>query len=113
MAELNHIRKMRKNTGNKRKVEADVEDILHLLFEADRVKAVLPKFAVIDINTLPHIPLEEVDGTVVMAKVASSLTSEMGGVVKSITENLACDVDTAGLDCGVTVERITSSFKKP
>ena len=106
---LRNVRKkVRKNTGTKNKVESD---ILHLCYEADRVKAELPRFAAVDINTFPHIPLEEVDGAIVMAKVASGLTSEIEGVMKSITASFSGDVDTAGLDCGAIAEEITSNFK--
>ena len=68
----------------KKKAEADVADILLLLMEADRVKVNLPRFAVIDINTLPHVPLEEVDGGVIMEKVAASMASELEGTVKRV-----------------------------
>ena len=43
-------KKIRKNTGHKRKVESDVEDILELCYAADRMKVEMPRFASIDIN---------------------------------------------------------------
>ena len=54
---LRNVRKkVRKNTGTKNKIESDVDDILHLCYEADRAKAELPRFAAVDINTFPHPP---------------------------------------------------------
>ena len=111
--ELSHVRKIsRKNTGSKLKAEADVEDILHLLMEADRAQVKLPRFAAIDINKFPHIPLEEVDGSVILERVAASITRELEGTVKSMKESMAVDFDTAGLDCGAKLEEMTSSLKK-
>ena len=56
LAQLSHIRKkVRKNTGNKKKLDGDVEVILQLLFEADRLKVGFPKYATVDINKFPHI----------------------------------------------------------
>ena len=110
---MSHVRKItRKNTGLKMKAEADGDDILLLLMEADRVKVNLPRFAVIYINTLPHVPLEEVDGGVIMEKVAASMASELEGTVKSIKESLASDIDTASLDCDVMLREMTSNLKK-
>ena len=111
--ELSHVRKIsRKNTGSKLKAETDVEDILHLLMEADRAQVKLPRFVAIDINKFPHIPLEEVDGSVILERVASSITRELEGTVKSMKESMAVDFDTAGLDCGAKLEEMTSSLKK-
>ena len=114
--EHSHVRKIsRKNTGSKLKAEADVEDILHLLMEADtctRAQVKLPRSVAIDINNFPHIPLEEVDGSVILERVASSITRELEGTVKSMKESMAVDFDTAGLDCGAKLEEMTSSLKK-
>ena len=54
-------KKLRKNTRHKKKVEADVDDIIKLCYEADRDKAELPRFAAISIIVFPHFPLEELD----------------------------------------------------
>ena len=55
--ELSHVRKItRKNTGTKKKTEAD-ENIIRLLMEADAYKVSLLRFATIDINRFPHIPI--------------------------------------------------------
>ena len=112
VTELSHIRKkIRKNTGSRQKFEADVEDILHLLVEADRVKASIPRFATFDINRFPHIPLEEVDGGVVMERVANSLTNEIEEAMKSIKESVSLEVGTVGSDCGVMMTEITSNLR--
>lgn len=71
----------------------------------------LPKYAAMDINKFPHVPLEAVDGGTVMEKVVSCFGREMETAVKGITETLARDIDTAGNECGTLVEEIVSSFK--
>ena len=93
--ELKSIRKKaRKNTGHKKKAEADVEDILEVLYAADRLKIDLQRFAVVYINVFPHVPLEEVDGSVVCEKVVSKLSSGLEEVLKGIVEeaqSASCD----------------------
>ena len=87
---LKEIRKKnRKNTGHKKKTEGDVEDILHLCYEADRVQVNLPRFAVIDINSFPAIALEEIDGSAVMTKVTSTLNNEVEGVVERLSKQVS------------------------
>ena len=88
-----------------------MEDILHLLVEADRVKASIPRFATFDINRFQHIPLEEVDGGVVMERVANSLTNEIEEAMKSIKESVSLEVGTVGSDCGVMMTEITSNLR--
>lgn len=83
-----------------------------LLMEADRVEVNLPKFAVIDINILPRVSLEAVDGGVIMKKVASSMSNELVGTVNSTKESLACDISTAGLDCDGILREMTSNLKR-
>ena len=91
MTQFNHIRKkVRKNTGGRKKVEMDVEDILHLCYEADKAKANLPRFAVIDINSFPCIPLEEVDCGAVAEKVVTCLSSELQEAVEKLTKEVEC-----------------------
>ena len=112
LAQLSHIRKkVRKNTGNKKKLDGDVEDILQLLFEADRLKVGFPKYATVDINNFPHIPLEEVDGGVLMEKVASSLENELEGSIKSLKESLDLEIDTASTDCSAVIQEMAESIK--
>ena len=109
VTELSHVRKKtRKNTGTKQKTDADVDDIIQLLVEADRVNATLTRFAAVDINKFPHVPLEEVDGSVILEKVASSLTNE---AVKSMKEGLSLEIDTAISECGASLGELTSSVK--
>ena len=63
-----------------------MEDILELCCAADRSKIGIPRFAAVDINSLPHIPLEEVDGSLVFDKVLSLFSGEAEGVLKGIVE---------------------------
>ena len=104
-------KKARKNTGTKQKSEADVDDILQLLVEADRAKVDLPRFAAVDINKFPHVPLEEADGGVIMQMMASSLENEIEGATKSIKESLTLEIDNVGIDCGAVLGEMTSTLK--
>ena len=61
-------KKTRKNSMHKKKIESDVEDILHLAYKTDRVKVSLSKYAVTDINVLPHIPMKDIDCGVVFTE---------------------------------------------
>ena len=102
--------KLRKNTNHKKKVESDADDIIiiKLCYEADRTKAELPRFAAVNINVFPTIPLEELDCGLVVEKVASNLSDEFQNVVKGIIEEAHC----VGSDCGAEFEKVTSDFKK-
>ena len=65
----------------------------------------LTRFAAVDINKFPHVPLEEVDGSVILEKVASSLTNE---AVKSMKEGLSPAIS----DCGASLGELTSPKDK-
>lgn len=71
----------------------------------------LPKFAAVDVNKFPHVPLEDVDGGVTMEMVASRLENEIEGVTKSIKESLTLDIGNVGEECGAVVEEMTSALK--
>ena len=88
-------KKVRKNTGHKRKVEAGVEGILELCYAADGSNIGIPRFVAVDINSLHHIPLEEVDGSLVFDKVLPSFSGEAEGVLKGIEEAQAMSSDSA------------------
>ena len=90
IAALKNIRKKnRKNTSYKKKVEGDVKDVLHLCYEADRLKADLPKSGVVDINSFPVIPLEEDDCSNLLSKVSANLNNELEGVVIRMSEQVS------------------------
>ena len=87
--QLDIRKKNRKNTSYKKNVEGDVEDVLHLCYEADRLQADLPKFGAVDINSFPVIPLEEVDCCNLLAKVSANLNNEVEGVVGRLSEQVS------------------------
>ena len=90
IAALKDIRKKnRTNTSYKKKAEGDVEDVLHLCYEADRLQADVPKFGAVDISSFPVIPIEEVDCSNLLPKVSAHLNNELEGVVGRMSEQVS------------------------
>ena len=102
---------IRKTTGGRKKCDAEVEDILHLLFEADKLKVGLPKYAAVDINRFPHIPLEEVDGSVILNKVVEGISNEIEGSLKGFKECFDLEIDSACTDCNAVIQEMADKVK--
>ena len=72
------------------------------------MKAELTRFAAVDINLFPTVPLEEVDCSPVIEKVMSSLSTEVREVLREITN----EADSASLDGAVAVEKLSSDMTR-